>query len=74
MDIEDKEITNPFFIIHKRSEWYQCAQCHSDLRTSEHSPDCKLNPVEKAAATKHVQMVIKSYFNAKGLKTLKGGK
>lgn len=74
MDFEDNNI-NPFFIsTQKRSEWYQCAQCLSDLRVSEHRDDCAFDDQGRAGATKHVQTIIKSYFNTKGIHALKGGK
>lgn len=75
MDFEDNNI-NPFFIStqQKRSEWYQCVQCLSDLRVSEHKDDCAYSPEARESATRHVQTIIKSYFNTKGIQVLKGGK
>ena len=72
MDFEETTF-NPIFVV-KKSAWYQCARCLADLRTSEHLPDCPLTPMQRLGAIKHVQMVIKSFHNTKGIELLKGGK
>lgn len=73
MDIE--ETTHNFFIANpKRSEWYQCVRCYSDLRVMCHGDSCSLTEEQKQAEELRVSVIIKSYFNAKGIEILKGGK
>ena len=73
MDIE--ETTHNFFIANpKRSEWYQCVRCYSDLRVMCHGDSCSLTEDQKQAEETRVGVIIKSYFNAKGIEILKGGK
>jgi hypothetical protein len=74
VDIE--ETTHNFFIANpaKRSEWYQCVMCYSDLRAMGHGDSCPLTEERKQAEETRVRIIIKSYFNAKSIEILKGGK